>query len=231
MKVFIVTGISQGLGKDMADILIQNKSTLIGIGRSFTNSQIRYSEEYPELLSLINCDLSNLDQVKSLDTNMAELITHKTMEIVYINNAGVISPIEKVGHIKEVDSIVDHVNVNYLSGVLLTNILIKNKADHTKVNIINISSGASERPIEGWSLYCSSKKAYKMFLDVVKIENPTVMIHHVDPGVMDTSMQQKIRSMNEKAFPLVEQFANYEVNNQLRKTNEVAREILRDYIQ
>lgn len=227
MELFIVTGISSGLGEEIVNLLTQNNKNVIGIGRNFTSAQNTLSKINPKLLTLIQCDLANTPSCRQLIQELDSEIS-SGMEITFINNAGVIDPITKVGNFMENIDVERHINVNYLTPVLLTNYLLSKHQN--KMKIINISSGAAELSIEGWSLYCSSKKAIKTFLDVVNKENIHLSVEHIDPGVMNTKMQGNIRKSSIEHFPEVNQFKELEERGKLQSPEETARKILKGYL-
>ena len=59
--------------------------------------------------------------------------------------------------------------------------------------IVNVSSGASQHPIEAWSAYCAAKAGLNHFTRVLAAEEPAVTVVAVRPGVVDTQMQAVIR--------------------------------------
>ena len=114
---------------------------------------------------------------------------------------------------------------------MLTNYLLQ-KGTSSKIKIINISSGAAKRPIEGWGLYCATKGANEMFFDVLKSEvstNVNFSVYNIDPGVMNTEMQEEIRSKSQTEFPNVTDFIQLSKENKLRNVNDVAYKILKDF--
>ena len=106
--------------------------------------------------------------------------------------------------------------------------IIKSKAMKLGVHmrIINISTGAANKPFPGWSMYCSTKCGIKMFFDCIDREDESIIVHHIDPGVMDTGMQQLIRDASFEQFPLRDKFVEYKSKNLLQKPEDVARNIL-----
>ena len=150
--------------------------------------------------------MSDISDVTNLIAKLERILSGKFNEIIFINNAGIIEPIKKIGEFSNNVDIYNHININYVSPSIIINSLVKLIENNMKLKILNITSGAAERPIEGWSLYCSTKKATKMFLDVLNEENNKVVIKHIDPGVIDTEMQHSIRNSHEGDFPTVNQF-------------------------
>ena len=61
--------------------------------------------------------------------------------------------------------------------------------------IINLSSGAANRPLEGWAAYCSSKAGLQMLTRCADLEYRTagLRILGLSPGTVATSMQTRIR--------------------------------------
>lgn len=231
MKLFIVTGISSGLGEKISEKLIDKKEKMIGIGRRFTDVQELYALQNSNLLHLIKYDFGDSLGISKLEEQLKDILTAAYTKIIFINNAGVVEPIGKIGDLNDLDSINYHVNINYLTPLLMTNKLVELKRETTVLEIINISSGAAESPIPGWSLYCSTKKAMKIFLDILGKERQNdIVIKHIDPGVMDTNMQKSIRSTSVESFPLVEQFIGYEESGLLLTPDVVAARILKGYI-
>jgi benzil reductase ((S)-benzoin forming) len=99
------------------------------------------------------------------------------------------------------------------------------------LTFVNISSGAANRPIAGWATYCSSKAFTKMFFDVLATQtknNPDIKIKTIDPGVIDTSMQQLIRNANNHDFPEQPIFRQLNEEGKLRKPSDVAEEIIKE---
>ena len=62
--------------------------------------------------------------------------------------------------------------------------------------VINILSGASLNPIEGWTAYCSTKAALHMINQQTHLEGEKYGISSIgiSPGMVDTEMQGKIRA-------------------------------------
>jgi len=88
--------------------------------------------------------------------------------------------------------------------------------------IANISSGAALRPIDGWSMYCTSKSGLKMFSDCLSGEKNEVKTLNFNPGVMDTNMQSTIREQEEGNFSRVSEFRELKEKNRLAPTDKVA---------
>ena len=60
--------------------------------------------------------------------------------------------------------------------------------------IVNVSSGAAHRPMEGWSAYCAGKAGLAMVTRSIMLETAGkgIRIFGFSPGTIDTDMQVKI---------------------------------------
>jgi NAD(P)-dependent dehydrogenase (short-subunit alcohol dehydrogenase family) len=113
---------------------------------------------------------------------------------VLVNNAGVVQPI---GHIEDlnVEEWADCFAVNTIGAFRCTKaflpLLLKAKG-----TIINISSGAAYRPLEGWSAYCSTKAALVMLSRVTAHEYSErgIRVFSLSVEPTDTEMQTIIRN-------------------------------------
>lgn len=220
MKTIILTGANRGLGRAIHDLLLTNKyddcrKIFISRNKDFNKSSINNTSKY------ISVDLSeNI-------LNLEELtIKPNVKEIIFINNAGVIEPIDQAINISN-ELLQPAININFLSPVkIIQHLTLKSNELAAKLLILNVSSGAANHPIQGWLSYCSSKAAIKMAIDVFAEENPNIDVLHFDPGVMDTSMQKLIRSKTASQMQQVDKFKEFKENNSLRSPTIVAKELL-----
>ena len=62
--------------------------------------------------------------------------------------------------------------------------------------IVNVSSGAAYRPLEGWSAYCAGKAGLAMLTRSIALETAGkgIRVFGFSPGTIDTEMQVKIRA-------------------------------------
>lgn len=221
MKNIIISGISRGLGECLFQQLsMLTDVRLFAIGRHFSEKQKIIAEK------TICFDFNDNDNGDFLQL-MEKL--PKSEPVIFISNVGTIEPIGKIGLLND-DELRKAVNINFITPMLICNRLV---AYFPKLKIINITTGAANYPIEGWGAYCSTKCAMKMFLDVLSKQEKSqglIEIIHVDPGVMDTEMQSKIRLSNEQDFPRLKEFKKYKTKGMLRLPKDVAASIIKEYI-
>jgi NAD(P)-dependent dehydrogenase (short-subunit alcohol dehydrogenase family) len=111
-----------------------------------------------------------------------------------VNNAGTIEPI---GPLAELDPAAwaRTLAIN-LGGAFA---MVHAALPHMPANagtVVNVSSGAAHRPLEGWSAYCASKAGLAMLTRSLHLElgGRGLRAYGFQPGVVDTEMQVQIRA-------------------------------------
>ncbi len=114
---------------------------------------------------------------------------------ILINNVGQIAPI---GRIPDVDIAewARSLEVNLLSAFIAIRLALPAMLARGGGRIVNLSSGAAHRPMEGWSAYCSAKAGLAMLTACVHEEFGAqgIRVFGFAPGVVDTGMQAEIRA-------------------------------------
>lgn len=214
MKVYI-TGTSKGLGKALAVQFLQKGCPVVGIGRNNVISHPNYS--------FIECDLSDLEAVKNIrfhDDGTGGIL---------INNAGVIGTIKRVSDL-ETSDLETVMKINTLVPMILSQRFLKDSMDDKESVILNISSGAASRSIPGWAAYCASKSALDRFSETLYLEETEkgrpIRVYSVAPGIIDTQMQQTIRSADQHDFSSLQTFRDLKENDELQSPEIVAKKVL-----
>lgn len=193
--MIIITGVSRGFGKAIAELYLSKGEKVIGIGRSAKIDHTNFS--------FVSCDLSDLDAVRNLKfDSFSEPVT-------LINNAGIIGEINRLSDQKVCD--VDQVmTVNVSAPVILAHKLYQQIENKDLFTLVNISSGAASRGIPSWASYCASKAALNMLTQTFFLEEQekgnSPKVFAVAPGVIDTGMQDQIRATNPENFSSLENF-------------------------
>jgi benzil reductase ((S)-benzoin forming) len=215
MRIYI-TGVSSGLGKALAEVFLNEGKAVIGLGR-------RNNIEHPNY-NFIPCDLndpSSIEQYKFIADEEG---------CILINNAGVLGPLKRIIN-QEPSQIKEVMTVNALVPMLLCQKFLLEVPVKKRTAILNISSGAANRAIPSWATYCASKIALDRFSESIYMEELEMSrpfkIYSIAPGILDTPMQQKIRSTSEQDFSDVAKFQAMHENKQLLAPKEVAMKIVR----
>jgi len=215
MKLLIITGGSRGLGKQICELADKEQWLVCELSRSGTAEGSIY------------CDLSNsADGLELARDCISELATDEYEEIRVILNAGTVSPIGLLEDLCD-DEIVNGISANITGSVLLVSHILREFKNHTgKKMIVQVSSGAALHGTAGWSLYCLAKAGMENFLRSIAEEQAMAEFPFstliFDPGVMDTEMQEEIRSCPHEQFPGVERFIGLKASGFLRNPGIVA---------
>ncbi|TGB05350.1 (S)-benzoin forming benzil reductase [Halobacillus salinus] len=225
MQYAIVTGDSRGLGEAVAKQLMEKNVNVIGVSRNLNEDLKTHAEDRKVEYHHIAADLTDHSQLEQAVIDAIEIAFHEDTHYVYVvNNAGMIEPIDKVGDL-DPEMTTKHIQLNLSAPILIVNRLLQEanrKGIH--LSVINVTSGAAEKTIHGWSVYSSTKAAINSFTKTLALEqegNGHVILAF-SPGVMDTDMQQEIRSSSKEAFADVDKFKQLKEEGALRSPEEVA---------
>lgn len=207
MNYFFITGSSKGLGKALTILLLKDETNfVVGISRTNNIKHLQFKH--------ISIDLADIDAVRQFQ--FPELKDAKT--ITLINNAGIVGDIKYLGNL-DCDKIITTFNLNLIAPTLLINQFIKTYNNKLDKLVLNISSGAGRSPIDGWSVYCTTKAGLDMLSLVFKeeINNKSLSINVLSlaPGIIDTDMQEEIRKADKADFSNIKRFKAYKNNGDL----------------
>jgi benzil reductase ((S)-benzoin forming) len=220
---YIVTGTTRGIGRALADEIINRGYRLFSLSRSPDGRSGPHRN--------FHCDLSQPDQVRGVMDRLIKTVdTADCNELVLINNAGILDPIRPLEKIRD-DEILVHLNTNLIAPTQLISQFVSTTPDSiASRRIINITSGAAHHAYAGWSLYCASKVALNMITACVDLElkgaSSPVHICAVAPGVVDTDMQRQIRDARPEHFPMQQRFVKMQTEGNLSRPEKVAGMIL-----
>ncbi len=198
-KTILITGSTDGIGKQTAKTLVQQGARVLIHGRSTVNVQSTINEieqEYPQAeLGGYVADFSSLQAVRDL---AEEIKTKEPTFNVLINNAGTYSPDFQLSK----DGFELTFAVNHLAPFLLTLLLLQKMKNNIPARVVNVVSIAhtvrdldiakinDEAGYKAWHAYKLSK-----FSNIVatyelaeKLEGSGVTVNCLHPGVVDTKM-------------------------------------------
>jgi len=157
MKTVIITGVSQGLGRSIADVFVKASWQVIGTGRSTRPDDLDQSIDYHQFDASDNVAVAGFWDQLNLDGN----------EVCLVNNAG--------GYIggglieTAADEYVKQVQSNYFSSVYMT----RGLAEHiTMARIINVISASALSAHAKNSAYGAAKAAAMHFFQSIQKEFP-----------------------------------------------------------
>lgn len=190
-KVIIVTGASRGIGAAAAADLAAAGATVVLTARDGKLTD-QVARSIGGSASAQACDVSDYAAFEAL-------VTHTTSRYgrldALINNAGVIEPIASIAD-SDPAAWARNVHINLTGAYHAIRAVLPQMLAAGQGTIVNVSSGAAIRPLEGWSAYCSAKAGLHMLTRAVALETAGkgVRVFGFQPGTTDTDMQVLIRA-------------------------------------
>ncbi len=193
-KICIVTGASRGIGAATARELARRGAMAILAARDGAACErvaeaIRGAGGGAEAAA---CDVAAWDQVESLVEGAAA--RHGRIDAL-VNNAGIIEPSALLAE-SEPAAWAHAVAVNLTGAYHGCRAVLPHMRRAGGGVIVNVSSGAAEKALPGWSAYCAGKAGLRMLTRVLHLETrgQGVRVYGLQPGVVDTEMQTRVRA-------------------------------------
>lgn len=201
-RIVVITGATNGVGKETARELARLGATVAILGRDFdkghqTLAELRASAKYPDRLSFLSCDLSRLDDVRSAAGTLRERFDHVD---VLIANAGTINMRRR----ETVDGYEETFAVNHLAHFLLTGLLLEHLVKAPQGRVVVVSSDAHQvgrirrddpqhrRFYVAFGAYAASKLAnlYFTFELARRLAGTRVTANALHPGAVNSNFSK-----------------------------------------
>jgi 3-oxoacyl-[acyl-carrier protein] reductase len=193
-KVALVTGASRGLGEGAARALAAAGASVMLVARDGAlvrkvAGDIAAKGGRAEAAS---CDVSNYTAVEKL---VADTRARLGGLDILVNNAGIIEPIAEIAT-SDPAAWAENITINLVGAYNAVRAVLPHMLAKGGGTIVNVSSGAAYRPLEGWSAYCSGKAGLAMLTRSIELETKGkgIRVFGFSPGTIDTDMQVKIRA-------------------------------------
>ncbi len=189
-KTALVTGASEGIGKAIANKLVDAGVKVIAISRDIEQNPLQ-----KPIISK-NCDISSQKSVQQLaDWIKTEI---KQLDIV-INNAGIW---QKVAQLDEIDdeTIENVIRTNLMGTIYVTKALLPLLKSADEAALVNIISRSGVVANPGQSVYSASKYGVKGFTDVLREDLKESNVHIM--GVYQSGTNTKMFEKTGEDFPI-----------------------------
>ena len=198
-RVFLVTGANSGIGKATALGLARLGGTVVMACRNTARGEAARQDIVRESgnprVSLEIVDLASETSIRMFADEFCR--THSRLDVL-INNAGVYTWHRDV----TADGLERQFEVNYLSGFLLTHLLLDLLKTSAPSRVVNVSSSAhgtgrihfddlqGQRRYRGFRAYSQSKLAQILFTRELarRLQGTSVTVNAVHPGVIRTNL-------------------------------------------
>ena len=188
-RVALITGASRGLGLALARALAARRWSLVVDARGF------------EALNAARAELERHTTIRAVAGDVADE-THRQRLVqeagalggldLLINNASLLGPSPQPVLADYPLEVLERVyRANVFAPLRLAQLALPHLRASGRGRIINITSDAAVEGYEGWGGYGSSKAALEQWSRVLAAEQPSLRVYWVDPGDMNTQMQQE----------------------------------------
>ena len=223
-KVAVVTGAGRGLGRAIALAMAREGARVGIVGRTLddleaTAGHIR--DEGGEGL-VLQGDISRPEDVERIVQQTLKRFS--TVDIL-VNNAAVVGPARLLED-ADFDTWQKTIDIN-LNGALHCILqVVPVMKERGGGKIINISSGLGQMPFPRFCAYAVSKAGIIQLTRslAVELEPFNIQVNAIDPGVMDTPMQDQIRALRPTVLgdSVYQGFMAYKQKGHLRDAAEPA---------
>ncbi len=192
-RVALVTGAASGIGAATALALAERGLRVVLAVRQphKANEVLAQIESLGGAATAVPCDVGDY---ASAQAAVQQAINAYGRLDALVNNAGVIAPIGLIDQTEPAEW-AQAITVNLTGVYYMVHASLPHLLRSPAPSIVNVSTGASVRPLEGWSAYSASKAGAAMFTRSLHLEyGENVAIYGLQPGVVDTPMQGKIRA-------------------------------------
>ncbi len=195
-QVAIITGAGRGIGAAAARRLAAAGAAVVLAARSEEEVEAVAAQlrRQGSRAIAVAADVSDLAGVEEIVESALE--QYDRVDIL-VNNAGVIWPLEEVSEV-DPEEWAYNIMINLVGPFFMVRNVLPLMLDQGYGRILNIGSGAAEEPMLGASAYCTAKAGLAMFTRTLALElaGSKVSVNLLNPGEVDTSMQEDIRSID-----------------------------------
>lgn len=190
-KNILVSGVSRGVGLEIANLILEQGGCVYGLSRSEPIELQELKKRFPDSFFHLQFDLSNSEGVKS--TVFDNWIGSKTPIHAFVNNAAI--AYDDIITNLNLDRLTDMYAVNVFTPYMMVKNIIRNMILHrTKGSIIHISSISVHTGYKGLAMYAGSKGSLEGFSKNTAREwgEKGIRSNCIVAGFMETSMSETL---------------------------------------
>lgn len=190
-KNILVSGVSRGLGLEIANVLLTKGATIYGLSRTKTDDIELLLNKHPNKFFYLQFDLTDTVNIKKIVFN--EWIGSKTPIHGFVNNAAVAYD-DIITNI-DLDKLIDMFSVNVYTPYMMVKNVIRNMLlNNIKGSIIHLSSISVHTGYKGLAMYAGSKGALEGFSKNTAREwgERGIRSNCIVAGFMETAMSEKL---------------------------------------
>lgn len=190
-RAALITGASQGLGKEIAAAYLREGASVVICARDGAMLEEVRNELSPLGKVVARpCDVSNVDQVDALVDEATAAFPHLD---ILVNSAGVYGP---KGLIEDVnwEDWVTSLQINLFGTVLLARAIIPHMKKRGYGKFVQLSGGGATSPMPRLSAYAAGKAAVVRFCETLahEVAGDKIDVNCIAPGALNTRMLDEV---------------------------------------
>jgi NAD(P)-dependent dehydrogenase (short-subunit alcohol dehydrogenase family) len=231
-QLFIVTGVSRGMGAAIAEQLLTGPDrVLIGISRRRNESLDAKARSAGAACEQWTMDLAEPIAVAArlrawLEGRAGDEFANASL----VNNAAMLTRIGALERCSD-EELSAALRAGLEAPLLLTAAFLRATASWSgERRVLNISSGLGRRAMAGQASYCTAKAGMDHLARAVALDQAELAhgarIVSLAPGVIDTEMQAQLRQADGAGFPDQGNFIRLQQNGQLTSSRDAAARVI-----
>ncbi len=178
-RTVLVTGASSGIGRAVAQNLLQQGHTVVGVSRD-----CRKFTRQMENFRSVELDLSQLNELPQKIRQLQQMFP-EIDAVVFSAGMGQFGSVEEFSY-SQIEALM---TINFTSQVFLTKALLPALKRKANSDLIFIGSEAALKGSRKGSIYCASKFAIRGFTQALREEcgNSNVRVCLINPGMVKTA--------------------------------------------
>lgn len=198
-RMAIVSGTSSGIGQALTERLLADGWKVFGVARR----EVKFQGNYQH----IQADLADPAAAARLGSRLeAEMAFGTFSHLALVNNAATPGQKRSYGDQSGQDTF-RNIAINLAAPMALMDLAVRLRPDGALLRVVNISSGLAYQPLASLADYCASKAGLHMAGEVLAHEGlPNTAVLSYAPGIVDTEMQQSLRTQEANDFASIDVF-------------------------
>jgi NAD(P)-dependent dehydrogenase (short-subunit alcohol dehydrogenase family) len=190
-STWFITGIGRGLGRNIAEEVMQRGGRVAGTVRNLAHVD-ELKKQFPDQLWIGELDLSDLANIGS---TFRGAVQHFGRVHAVVSNAGysLLGAAEEL----QLDAIRHIVDTNLIGSIELARATVAHMRPLGGGRLVQVSSGAGQAAFPGLSLYCATKWGIEGFFDSLaqEVADFGVQTTLVEPGTIRTDFGTQVFSV------------------------------------
>ena len=198
-QVAIITGGGRGIGAAAGHLLAAAGAAIVLTARSDDQIEAvaREIRGAGAKAIAVPCDVANPDQIEEV---VEAALTQFDRVDILVNNAGTVWPVEQVFE-ADPEEWAYNIHCNLIGPFQMARNVLPVMIEQRYGRILNITSGAAESVVPGWSAYSTAKAGLNVLTRYLAAELQAegvtgLTVNALAPGMVDTEMQADIRSID-----------------------------------